>query len=65
MEYKVISEDDVVELQSSVNMYISLGWVPLGGVSIGAPVSHPDYYDENLRGYSPIQRQYLQAMVHE
>lgn len=61
----MISEDGVNELQSSVNMYISMGWLPLGGVSQGNPVSDPDYYHENLRGYFPNRHMYLQAMIRE
>jgi len=65
MEYKVVCEDDVTEFESSVNMYIGMGWVPLGGVCQGNPVSHPDYYAEGLKGYSPSQYQYLQAMIRQ
>jgi len=65
MEYKVVSEDDVSEFESSVNMYIGMGWRPLGGVCRGNPVFDADYYNENLRGFTPSRYQYLQAMIRD
>lgn len=64
MKYLVISFEDQISLTEKVNLLISQGWKPQGGVS----VSISAYEYENLREGSRdtfIERIYAQAMIHE
>lgn len=54
MKYQILERDSIQGLVDAVTSFISQGWKPIGGVSLGEP------YGKYVISYN-----YLQAMVKE
>ena len=70
MEYAVVAERTIHDLEQTVNRLIREGWIPHGGVC-AVPIAHSclgemSCYDiKGERSYHDIKVEYLQAIVRQ